>query len=396
MLPPGGKSILKNLILKRKHERRILNGHLWVFSNEVKEVPGERSHGELVCIRTSSGRPLGHALFNPRSLIVGRLLEGQPEKLDQAYFEEHVSRALELRHRYLPEQDCYRLVHGESDLLPGLVVDRFSDHLVVQTLTLGMEDHLEEITRALESLCKPACIIERNDSRLRSYEGLEERISVLFGSPCCPLQVRENGILYEIDLLAGQKTGFFLDQKFNRRHVARYAAGCRVLDCFCNTGGFGLNTLQAGAQHVTALDSSKTVLEQASRNARLNGFEERFDGHCGDVFEFLEDSRGKYDLIILDPPAFTSNRKQVPRARKAYQKLNELACRRVEAGGLLATASCSFHITEETFYRCVQQGVYRARRRLQLLERHSHAPDHPSLPAMPETSYLKMGIYRAW
>ena len=390
----AGSIVLKNLILKRSQERRLLNGHLWVFSNEVGTPPAGAEPGELVCARASSGRPLGHAIYNPSSLIVARLLGSRPPYLDRSFFKQRIEQALELRSRCFPDEPCYRLVHGESDLLPGLLVDRFADHLVVQTVTVGMEKRLPDITRALEEVCSPVCIIERNDSRLRSYEELEERVGVLAGSPRVPLQVRENGLLYELDLLQGQKTGFFLDQKLNRLAAARYASGASVLDCFCNTGGFGLNALQSGAREVVAVDSSEMATQQTAHNATLNGFQERVRVVRQDVFSFLSESELSFDLIILDPPSFTRNRKQVRQARQAYQRLSQLACRRMAPGGFLVIASCSFHIQEETFFRAVQQGAFKARRSLQLLERHSHSPDHPSLPAMRETSYLKMGIYR--
>ncbi len=301
-----------------------------------------------------------------------------------------------MRQSLFPRESCYRLVHGESDDLPGLIVDRFGPDLAVQTLSAGMDVRLPLIVDSLRELVSPRAIFERNETALRSYEELPQRTGLLWGEGPSEVTIEENQVRYTIDLLSGQKTGFFLDQKLNRRVAAQFAPGRSVLDCFCNAGGFGLNAARAGAASVLGVDVSGEMIEQATANAALNGFAQT-QWVQGDVFLFLEQAvaRGEsYDLVILDPPSFTRNRKTVPAAKKGYRRLNELGCRVVRPEGILVTASCSFHIFEDVFYQIVSEAAVRASRKLRLLEQRHQAPDHPVLPAMPETRYLKLGIFQ--
>lgn len=387
---------METLILRPKEERRIRRGHLWVFSNEVAAPPAGGKPGELVRVLTHTGESLGSALYHPHSLISARLLGTEAETLDEDFFRQRLSAALRLRQCLFPEQDGYRLVHGESDFLPGLIVDRFGDHLVLQTLSWGMDTRKELICDILEELLKPRAIVERNDTPLRLQEGLPQQVGTLRGEAGEAVEIVENQLRFRVDLLHGQKTGFFLDQKLNRLALRRYASGRKVLDCFCNAGGFALNAARAGARSVTAVEISEPALRQARLNAQLNQLE-GIEFCQADVFTFLEQrlrQGERYEVIVLDPPSFTRNRKSVPSARKAYRKLNELACRLLEPGGFLWTASCSFHLYEEVFYQVVQEAAFRAGRRLQLLERRQQSPDHPILPGMPETRYLKLGVFR--
>jgi 23S rRNA (cytosine1962-C5)-methyltransferase len=386
---------LPQLVLKKREDRRIRAGHLWVFSNEVARHP-QAGAGALVEVLDSQGKSLGSGLYHPNSLISARLLGGVIEALDPDFFRERIGAAARLRENLFPGEECYRLIHGESDFLPGLLVDRFGDHLVLQTLTAGMEARLELICNALEELLGPAAILERNDNRLRAYEDLPFRNGVLRGTEAGPLLLRESGIFYRIDLLRGQKTGFFLDQKVNRQAVAAYCRGRSVLDCFCNVGGFALQAAKAGAVKVRAIDASQAAVTQARENAVLNGLE-GVEFIQSDVFDFLDlerSARTHWDVVILDPPSFTRSKKNVASAKQGYQKLNEKAIQLIEPEGILATASCSFHIFEEVFEEIVQEAALRAGRTLQLLEWRRQSPDHPVLPAMPETKYLKLGIYR--
>ncbi len=383
------------LILKPKEDRRLRQGHLWVFSNEVARHPGAAA-GDVVEVLTAREESLGSAIYHPHSLISARLLLSDVEELDQAFFSERLSAAAELRRRLFPEESCYRLVHGESDWLPGLLVDRFQDYLVVQTTTAGMDRRLPVIVEALKELFQPQAILERNDSGLRGYEELPERRGVRFGDDPGPITIQENGIRYRLDLLHGQKTGFFLDQKLNRRAAARYAPGARALDCFCNLGGFAFHLARAGASQVVGVDISEDAIGRAHENCRLNGFS-NVEFIVSDTFMFLEEqleSGATYDLIVLDPPSFARTKKHVGSARKGYRRLNELALRLLTEGGILLTASCSFHIFEDVFRELINEAAVRADRRLKLLEWHHQAPDHPILPAMPETQYLKLGIYQ--
>lgn len=394
-------SAMEVVVLKPKEDRRIRKGHLWVFSNEVEIPPKTAKAGDLVKVTNHQGEPLGVGLYHPHSLISVRLLgplEAAPEldDLDQVFFSQRIATAAELRQRLFDQEGCYRLVHGESDFLPGLIIDRFESCLVVQTLTQGMDQRLSTICDALEELLRPSAILERNDTSLRRYEDLPERVSVLRGADPGLITVTESGIQYKVDLLHHQKTGFFLDQKLNRLAVARYCRGQRVLDCFCNAGGFALNAAQAGASQVTGVDVSAGTLEQARENTLLNGFTQ-VEFVQSDVLDFLQSQarRGeRHDLVILDPPSFTRSKKNVPAAKRAYRRINEAACRVVRPGGILVSSSCSFHIFEEVFSELVQEAALRAGRRLRLLEWHYQSPDHPILPAMPETKYLKLGIFQ--
>jgi len=386
---------MDHLILKPKEDRRLRQGHLWVFSNEVARHP-EAAAGDVVEVLTAREESLGSAIYHPHSLITARLLLADVEELDQSFFRERFSAAAGLRSRLFPNESCYRLVHGESDWLPGLVVDRFQDYLVIQTTAAGMDRRLPIIAQTLGELFQPRGIFERNDSGLRGYEELPERSGLLFGEDPGPVSIEEDGIRYLVDLLHGQKTGFFLDQKMNRQAAARYASGTRALDCFCNLGGFAFHLARAGAANVEAVDISAAAIERASENCRLNGFS-NVQFVVRDSFAFLEQQRNAgitYDLIVLDPPSFARSKKSVGAARKGYRRLNELALHVMAEGGILVTASCSFHIFEDVFRDVINEAAVRADRRLKLLEWHHQSPDHPILPAMPETQYLKLGIYQ--
>jgi 23S rRNA (cytosine1962-C5)-methyltransferase len=386
---------MQKLVLKPREEGRLRAGHLWVFSNEIAAMPSGSQAGDLVEVVTSRGESLGSALFHPHSLISARLLGAEVEEMDRAFFQERIATAARLRDQVMQGETSYRLVYGESDFLPGLVVDRYGEHFVLQILSAGMERRRDLIVEALGSLFQPAAVVERNDAQLRTYEGLPLQKSILAGSLSGPIEIRENGIRYRIDLLEGQKTGFFLDQKFNRRVVAELCRGREVLDAYCNSGGFGLNAVRAGAASVVAVDASGPALDIARSNAELNDAEIRFEQ--ADVSRFLnhclEDGR-RFDVVILDPPSFVPRKKDIPRARKAYQKVNELAARVLRPEGILVTASCSLHLREEIFYQIVRQSAERCGRKLQLLERRQQAPDHPIHPTMPETAYLKLGVFR--
>jgi len=386
---------MRKLTLKPREERRLRNGHLWVFSNEVEGMP-ESQPGDLVEVLDHWGRSLGSAAFHPRSLICARLLGGEVRELDAEFFRARIARAARLRQELFPEESCYRLVNGESDLLPGLIVDRYENRLVVQMLSAAMERGRERIVEVLVELFQPEAILERNELDLRTYEELPIRKGVLQGIWRGPVRIRESGIAYDVDLLEGQKTGFFLDQKENRAAAARYCRDREVLDCFCHLGGFGLHAARAGASRVVGVDASSSVVAAARRNGELNSATV-VDFIQSDVFQYLQEAlrdRVGFDVVILDPPSFAPRKKDVPKAIRAYRRLNEMALTLLRPEGTLVTASCSFHLREDVFYRTVSEAAIRAGRRLQLLERREQSPDHPVLPGMPETRYLKLGVFR--
>ena len=389
------RHLQKRIILKKNEEHRVVGGHPWVFSNEIRETRGSPFMGEVVELFTAGGLTLGIGLYNPHSLIAFRLLSSAIEEIDAGFFRSRIARALDLRQTLYPGSAVYRLVHGEGDLLPGLIIDRFNEYCVVQTFSNGMDARLPLICDALESLLSPKGIIERNESPLRTLEELPQKKGILRGE-AGSTTINLNGLLFNVDVLEGQKTGFFLDQRENRGAIERYSKNARVLDCFCNDGGFSLFAAKGGAAAVTGLDSSEEAIRNATENAALNGLPAaRFEQ--ADVFTMLTSLAEKgasYDLLILDPPSFTRSRKTVQTAKKGYKELHAGAFRLLRKGGTLATASCSHHIEPEVFLSIVDETARKAGRQVQLLEWRGAAPDHPSLPSVPETRYLKFGIFR--
>ncbi len=383
------------VILRRREERRILSGHAWVFSNEIERIEGEPPPGAVVAVSRADGRLVGYGLYNPNSLIAARIFSRTDSALDLAFLKERLRKAAALRDRLYPGADAYRLAHGESDGLPGLIVDRYGPALVIQTLSVGMDLVKDRICDALQELFHPAVIVERNESALRSLEGLPMTGGVLRGTVPDPLRIRESDLTFEIDILRGHKTGFYLDQRENRAALRRFAPGARVLDMYCHDGAFALHAARAGAKQAVGFDVAEDAVRRAARNAALNGLETLCAFEAADAAEALvrlHAAGERFDLIVLDPPSFTRSRKNVPAAKRGYTEVNRKAIRILTRGGILATASCSHHITEETFLGCIQDAAIGVDRSLRLLEWRSQAPDHPILPAMPETRYLKFAI----
>jgi 23S rRNA (cytosine1962-C5)-methyltransferase len=386
------------LYLKPKEHRRLLSGHLWVFSNELREVPRDIAAGETVQLYTHDGRLLGTGFFNPQSLIAFRLLTRSEEQPDREFFRKKILEALTLRNKIYPsaETNAWRLVHGESDGLPGLVIDRFDKALVLQSFSAGMDRHLPLITEVLKEIFDPKAIVLRNEASIRELEGLSLYKEMILGGPDDVHQViTDDGISYRVNILEGQKTGFFLDQRENRRVIRKYSAGADVLDIYTNDGGFALNAMHAGARSTTMVDISQEALQRAEQNARMNGMKD-FSIVASDAFEALsrlKQENRAFDLVILDPPSFTKSRKTVPTALKAYAKLNRLGLQLVRDEGFLATASCSHHISEEDFLASVHLGAMQAGKHLRLICRNAQPPDHPMLLSMPETGYLKFACF---
>jgi len=384
----------KCIILRKNEDLRIRAGHVWVFSNEIRETHGSPAAGDIVEVRNAGGKPLGLGFYHPHSLIAVRLLTRTIEEIDSAFFRKRIARAAALRTRLFSGSSVYRLVHGEADSLPGLVVDRFGEYLVVQTFACGMDLRLPLLCDILEEMFHPTGILERNESPSRTLEGLPLRSGILRGTAGTTTH-EEDGLSFTIDLVSGQKTGFFLDQRMNRPLIRGFSPEARVLDCFCNDGGFALHAARGGASSVLGIDSSAEAIERARINARNNGlsgisFIEK------DVFTALGDLAGKgekFDVVVLDPPSFTKSRKTVPAAKKGYKDLHHLAFRVLKPGGILLTASCSHHILPETFLSVIQETAVKDNREIQLLHWRGASPDHPTLPAVPETAYLKFGVF---
>jgi 23S rRNA (cytosine1962-C5)-methyltransferase len=388
-------SLQKHIILKKKEDRRVLAGHPWVFSNEIQEIKGSPVSGDIVELIGAGGRSLGIGFYNAHSLIAFRLLSAQITEIDHEFFRMRITAALALRRKLYPDGSTFRLIHGESDFLPGLVVDKFNEYLCVQTFSFGMDVRLPMICDVLEEVVKPTGIVERNESSLRTLEQLPQKQSILRGTADQTTLV-EHGIQYRIDPLKGQKTGFFLDQRDNRASIRQFSNGVEVLDCFCNDGGFALNAALAGASTVTGIDASEEACKRARENARLNGLRGPVFEHA-DVFEKLKqlhEQGRKYDVIVLDPPSFARNKKTVPAARRGYRDLHIAALDVLRVGGFLLTASCSHHIEPDVFLDIVDESVRKVGRRLQLLEWRGAAPDHPVLPRVPETRYLTFAVCR--
>jgi 23S rRNA (cytosine1962-C5)-methyltransferase len=385
----------KHIILRPKEERRVLDGHPWVFSNEVKETKGSPQIGDVVELVAASGKSLGVGFYNPHSLIAFRLLSQRVEEINAEFFEKRIVHALALRRKLYPNGETFRLVYSESDFLPGLIVDKFNEFLSVQTVSYGMDARLTMICDVLENLLHPKGIAERNESHLRELEKLPQKKGVVRGA-IAPTIIEEADVQYRVNVLEGQKTGFFLDQRENRILARRFCGSADVLDCFCNDGGFALHAAKGNAKSVLAVDSSADAMGRAEENARLNNLT-TIEFERADVFEKLKslarDER-KFDVVILDPPSFTKSRKNVTTAKQGYKELQANAFRVLKNGGFLLTASCSHHIESDVFLDIVDSTARRFGRQAQLLQWRGAAPDHPVLPAMPETRYLKFGVFR--
>ncbi len=380
---------MKTLRLKPKEARRVLRGHPWVFSNELREIPAGTEPGELIDLVDSAGGFVGRGYVNPRTLIAVRLLTRKQEPIDAVFFRDRIARAHALRIA-LCCGDSYRAVYGEGDGLAGLIVDKYGGTLVVQVLTAGIDRLLDVVIAALQEEYAPSAIVLRNDSGAREFEGLPRETRVVHGILAGPVTIEESGITYRVDLLAGQKTGFFFDQRENRLALAGLVRGTRTLDCFCYVGAWALTAAKHGAAEVTGIDASEQAVRLASENAAQNGLAARF--LTGDVFESLrtyERDRERFGCVILDPPAFVKSRQKVREGIKGYKEINLRALRILDPGGLLVTCSCSHHVDRDLFREMLIDAAHAARRQVRLLEFRSQARDHPVLLAARETEYLK-------
>ena len=380
------------VMLKKGEEKRAYK-HPWVYANEVKEVSGKDEQGSIAKVVTAAGKTVGYGFINHASKILVRILSREEAAFDKAFFKERILRAKEAR-LALGYEDNYRAVFAENDDLPGLIVDKYADHLSVQFLSLGMEKRKAMITEILQEVFSPACIYERSDSPVREKEGLKQTKGVLFGTLDPALTITENGLKLHIDLENGQKTGYFLDQKENRAAIRRYAKGKKVLDCFSNQGGFSLNAALAGAKEVIATDISETALASVRENAEMNGLS-NVKTLRADVFDLLREYHRKgerFDLIVLDPPAFTKSKDTVKEGYKGYLDINALALKLLPRGGTLVTCSCSQHLTLPLFLKMLSEASDHAGVRVKLAELRVQSPDHAAILTMDETLYLKAAI----
>jgi 23S rRNA (cytosine1962-C5)-methyltransferase len=372
-----------------KPRARILHGHDWVFSGEVLKVFGNPADGDVISLKDGKDRLLGSAIYNSKSQIVARRFSRRKQSLDLDFFQRRIAQAVEYRERRGLNPRLCRVVWSESDGLPGIIVDRYGDNLVLQTLTLAMDMRKALIVEALMSL-RPKAIVERNDAVVRRAEGMEMQVGVLFGEAPTETQIEVSGLRLEIDLKHAQKTGFYLDQLANYEAVAGYAKGRRVLDCFASQGAFALACARAGAATVTAVEGNPESIAQARRNAERNGLQVEWIEQ--DVFQFLraaEKAAAEYDLIVLDPPSFTKTKGGLRDALRGYRELHVRAFKLLSRDGMLATFSCSHHVTENIFNQTIADALVDARRSARRLHRFEQALDHPVLPTIPETEYFK-------
>lgn len=371
-----------------KPRARIFHGHDWVYSSEVKKTFGDPQPGDVISLKDFRDRPLGTAIYNPESQIVARRISRRKQQLEPEFFNRRLRQALDLRDQSPGiDVNLCRLVWSESDALPGVIVDRYGDHLVIQALTLAMFQRVEMIVKELVDLIQPKSVILRNDSPMLKAEGIEEETRLMFGENPGAFCVEANGVIFEVDLMDGQKTGLYLDQLDAHAAIAKLAKGKRVLDCFCNQGGFALACAKAGAEKVVAVDVSEQAIIATQRNAELNGVE--IEAIKQNAFDYLKKCEEEFDLVILDPPSFTRNKKNLSDAMRGYKEIHLRGLKLLAKNGILSSYCCSHHATREMFVENLVSASVDAKKTIRLIDSHGQRLDHPVLPAIPETEYLK-------
>ena len=388
--------------LKKGEGRLLKSGGMWIFDNEVASIMGSFVNGDIVLVHDFDGYPLGRGFINTNSRIVVRLLSRDENTvIDEEFFEKRVRDAWEYRKKVTDTSSC-RVIFGEADFLPGFIVDKFSDVLVVQSLALGIDRYKEMLVELLKKVLaedgiRICGVYERSDVKVRKQEGMEPYKGFIGEEFPTLVEIVENGVKYQVDVKDGQKTGFFLDQKYNRLAIQKLCRNARVLDCFTHTGSFALNAGYAGAKEVTGVDASHLAVDQATANAALNGLSDSVKIICEDVFDLLpklEEKGEKYDVVILDPPAFTKSRSSVKNAVKGYREINLRAMKLVKDGGFLATCSCSHFMDYQLFTQTIGQAARNVHKRLRQVEYRTQAPDHPILWSADESYYLKFYIFQ--
>jgi 23S rRNA (cytosine1962-C5)-methyltransferase len=384
------------LRLRNKEEKRLIQGHLWAFSNELVEVRKDLPAGSVVRLeRENGGDLIGLAFYNPHSLIAARIISRKAVEVDDDFWKSRLLAAASRRQQLLTRRNAARLVHGESDLLPGLIIDRFNDVISFQIASVGFEKIKTELVRYIDELWSPKAIVEKNQTNLRKLEGLDLITNVHKGADTSTQIADELGTRFELEIESGQKTGFFLDQMENRTAIRRFTKpGDECIDLFANEGGFALNMALAGAKSVLAVDASSQALQRTMANADLNDVRERVQTQAADCFDFLKAHQKQYDVVVLDPPALVKSKKDLAAARKGYLQLNADSMRITKPEGILLSASCSHHVTRDMLHDVIQEAARRSRRQVTVLEERGAGIDHPVLMAMPETQYLKVFILR--
>lgn len=389
---------LPTVLVRPGEADRIIAGHPWLYAGSVLRLSAPVADGDVVQVKDHRQRFLGVGFYNSKSKIHVRLLDSERVNIDEAFFERRLRQALALRAKHLPGATSFRWVNAESDFLSGLVVDKYEDVLVLQTSSLGMDLRKNQIVKALREIVHPRTIMERNDIGSRKFEGLPEANGALHGEAVSTITLNLNGLRVTVNLATGHKTGYYLDQQVNYERVARFAKNARVLDCFSFLGGFGLHAARAGAAHVRFLDQSVDAIEGARANASANGVLEQCAFEAANVFDWLKANTTppphekiipQYDLIILDPPSFTRNRASIPDALRGYKEIHLRALKLLRTGGTLATFCCSHHIDAVSFQNIILEAAYDAHRILRRAETFTQSPDHPIIPSIPETEYLK-------
>ncbi len=380
------------VILKRGEEKRIIAGHPWVYANEVSKIEGKDRNGSLAIVKSQDGKYIGKGYINHLSKILVRIFIRNDEEDTKEYYLNAFKQAKEYRES-LGYNNNYRLIFSEADNIPGLVVDKYADYLVMQCMSLGIDQRKDLLVQCLVELFNPKGIYERSDSPVRSKEGLEPYSGLIYGEVPDEIIIEENGIKMSVDVKNGQKTGYFLDQKDNRLAIRRYTKDKSVLDCFCNSGGFSMNAA-TNAKSVKAVDISKSALDTVKRNAELNSFK-NVTALEGDVFKVLRDEKtlgNKYDVVILDPPAFCKSINEIKDSLRGYKDINILGMKLVEKGGILVSSSCTHFITEQMFMNMLRDAGRESGRKVRVVEIKTQAPDHPALLCDDETSYLKFVV----
>jgi 23S rRNA (cytosine1962-C5)-methyltransferase len=386
------------VLLKPGEADRIVAGHPWIYHTEILRLTAPVADGELVQVKDHRQRFLGVGFFNSKSKINVRVLSPERVEVNKKFFEERIRAALAVRQKHLPDATSFRVVNAESDFLSGLIVDKYEDMLVVQISSLGMDQRKAQIVAVLQQIFSPRAVLERSDVASRKFEGLAEANEILAGKLDGPISVNLNGLKFETDLIGGHKTGLYLDQQVNYQAVSQFAKDAKVLDCFSYLGGFGLHAARAGAAHVHLLDQSAEAIETSKRNAVANGLTEKCSFEAVNVFDWLKANTAvkphervipRFDLIVLDPPSFTRNRASVPDALRGYKEIHLRALKLLKPGGTLATFCCSHHVDTVTFMDVILSAAYDTRKILRRVAMYSQSPDHPVIPMIPETEYLK-------
>ena len=386
------------IILKKNEERRIKSGHLWVFSNEIERREGDAENGDLVDVFDCHNDFIGAGFYNKNSLIAVRILDKVKIVDFKAFAENKIGKAFNLRKTFYPERNSFRLIFSESDFMPGLIIDKYNDTYVLQIYSAGMQKYVQDIVSVLQNTCYAKNIFTKNEEYFRLLEGLPDGNEIFLGELNNEI-INDGAINYSINFEKSQKTGFYFDQSDNRSFIEKICSGKNVLDAFCNSGGFGLHSAYAGADSVTFVDSSSSEIESAKNNFELNNFTNKSEFIVSDIFDYLGKSAAdkiKFDVVMIDPPAFAKSKKNLAVAKKGYEKLNRLALHLVSDNGFLVSSSCSHHLSSDEFIQIISVATSKVGKNIQLVHFNGASLDHPEIPAMPETVYLKFAVFRVF